>query len=63
MLLNELRRRTAVILQNYGLQHVVKVAFSLPLFADFPESLGLVFEEHGERFHQNIAQMGKQRNK
>ncbi|GBM75846.1 hypothetical protein AVEN_264975-1 [Araneus ventricosus] len=37
------------------MQHVVENPFHLEFF---PENLGSVSDEHGERFHQDISNMG-----
>jgi len=46
--------------QSYGMQYESEnPLFGVPLGFFFPENLGEVSDEHGERFHQDISAMEK----
>lgn len=46
-----------IVIPSIGLQHVTKDPFSRFAPGYFPDNLGAVSNEHGERFHQDILNM------
>ena len=55
--LPSLNRHIAKKLQNNGLPYVIEDPLPTFTFGFFPEKLGAVSDEQGERFHQDIATM------
>jgi hypothetical protein len=41
--------------QSYGMQHQSENPFSGVTLGSLPENIGEVTDEHGERFHQDMA--------
>ncbi|GBM21863.1 hypothetical protein AVEN_32851-1 [Araneus ventricosus] len=48
------------LFQDFGCNMSLKIHFLDFHWNFFPDECGQVSDEHGERFHQNIANMGKQ---
>ncbi|GBM98119.1 hypothetical protein AVEN_229765-1 [Araneus ventricosus] len=48
------------LFQDFGSNMSLKIHFLDFHLNFFPDNCGQVSDEHGERFHQNIANMGKQ---
>lgn len=45
--------------QSYDVQHVTEATFLRFSLGHFPNNLGEIGDEHGERFHQDVSTVGK----